>query len=119
MIYPTSLPQYRSDRWLELAERDPDVAEALATFDRPHDWVNLYRVLEIIERRAVLVGSGWASGNEVGRFRRTANHPQAAGLDARHARSNAEPPARPMTPEEGVELVRRIVVGWLGSLVSP
>lgn len=81
--------------------------------------MNLYRVLEIIEGRADIVGSGWASANEVDRFRRTANHPRAAGPNARHARSNVEPPPRPMTPEEGVELIRRILLGWLGSVASP
>ena len=108
-----------TDRWLELAERDPDVAEALAAFNRPHDWVNLYRVLEIIEGRADIVGGGWASANEVDRFSRTANHPRAAGPNARHARSSVEPPPRPMTPEEGVELIRRNLLGWLGSVASP
>jgi len=108
-----------TNRWLELAERDPDVAEALAAFNRPHDWVNLYRVLEIIEGRADIVGAGWASANEVDRFSRTANHPRAAGPNARHARSSVEPPPRPMTPEEGVELIRRMLRGWLGSVASP
>ena len=109
-----------TDRWLELAARDPDVAEALATFgSRPHDWVSLYRVFEIIERRADIVGSGWASRKETERFTRTANHPDAAGPDARHARSSVQPPPRPMTPEEGIELIRRILAGWLGSLASP
>lgn len=109
-----------TDRWLELAERDPDVAEVLEIFGSgPHDWMNLYRVLEIIGGRENIVDSGWASGKEIVRFTRTANHPRAAGPNARHARSNVEPPPRPVTPEEGVEFVRRIAVGWLGSLVSP
>lgn len=108
-----------TDRWLELAARDRDVADALEVFgSRPHDWVNLYRVLEIIEGRTDVVVGGWASRTEVERFTRTANHPRAAGPNARHARSTAQPPPRPMTPAEGVEFVRRIVTGWLGSLIA-
>jgi hypothetical protein len=108
-----------TDLWLKLAERDPDVARALSTFgSRPHDWVNLYRIFEIIEGRADIVGSEWASRNETERFSRTANHPDAAGPDARHARSSVQPPPQPMMPEEGVELIRRILLGWLGSLAS-
>ncbi len=109
-----------TDRWLEHADRDPDIAEAIEIFGgRPHDWVNLYRIFEIIEGRADIIGSGWASRSETERFTRTANHPDAAGPEARHARSSVQPPPRPMTLEEGVELIRRIMLGLLGSLASP
>ncbi len=109
-----------TDRWAELAASDAKVFEALRIFgSRPHDWVNLYRVLEIVEGRTDIVGSGWASRNEIERFSRTANHPRAAGPNARHAESKVQPSPNPMTTEQGSELIRRILAGWLGSLESP
>jgi hypothetical protein len=106
-----------TNRWLELAARDADAAEALLIWgSQPHDWVNLYKVFEIVERRADIVGSGWASQNEISRFTRTANNPAAAGANARHARSHVQPPPNPMRSEEGSELIRRILVSWLSSL---
>ena len=108
-----------TDRWAELARRDPDVAEALAIFgSQPHDWVNLYKVYEIVNRRADIVGEGWGSTKAIDRFKRTANHPGAGGRDARHARSNVQPPPKPMTLEEGGGLIRTILTRWLGSRSS-
>ena len=106
-----------TDRWADLARRDPDVAEALAIFgSQPHDWVNLYKVYEIVNRRADIVGDGWASTKAIDRFKRTANHPGAGGQDARHARSNVQPPPKPMTLGEGDGLIRTILTRWLSSL---
>lgn len=50
------------DKRLELASKDTDVAEDLDTWgSRPHDWVNLYKVLEIVQSRADVARTGWAS----------------------------------------------------------
>ncbi len=107
-----------TDRWAEIAGRDPDVAEALEIFgSRSHNWINLYKVYEIVNRRAEIVGEGWVSARVMERFTRTANHPRAGGRDARHARSRVQPPPKPMSLEEGVALIR-ILTGWLKSLVS-
>jgi hypothetical protein len=107
-----------TDRWIELSGRDADVAEVLSLSSiRPPDWVNLYKVLKIIQGRADVVGSGWASREALDRFTRTANHPVAAGRSARHARSNVQPPPKPMTLEEGDEFISRVLVGWLKSLL--
>lgn len=109
-----------TDKWLELAANDKDVAEALSTWgSKPHDWFRLYKVFEIVRSRADIRGSDWASATEIKRFTWTANHPEAAGEDARHSRRTTKPPARPMTLSEGDALIERILMEWFQSLISP
>jgi hypothetical protein len=109
-----------TDRWLELAGRDSDVDEALLLWgSKPNDWVNLYKVYEIVRRRADIVRSGWATRTQVDRFTRTANDPVGGGADARHARSRAQPSPNPMSREEGTDLIGRILERWLDSLIPP
>jgi hypothetical protein len=106
-----------TDQWLRAAEADQDAREALGIWGgRPHDWVNFYKVYEIVRSRADIKSSGWASDNELSRFTRTANHPDSAGEDARHGRMSADPPPKPMSLPEADALVGRIVIAWLGSL---
>jgi hypothetical protein len=106
-----------TDQWLRVGDTDPDAREVLSIWGgRPHDWVNLYKVYEIVRSRADVKSSGWASDNELTRFTRTANHPDAAGQGARHGRMSADPPPKPMSLSEADALVGRIVIAWLGSL---
>jgi hypothetical protein len=106
-----------TDQWLRAAKADPEAQEVLDILGgRPHDWVNLYKVYEIVRSRADVKSSGWASDNELTRFTRTANHPDAAGQGARHGRMSAYPPPKPMSLSEADALVGRIVIAWLGSL---
>src|SRR6266545_3790422 len=73
----------RASRSVELASRDPDVAEALDLWaNEPHDWVNLYKVFEIVQSRQG-ANYGHISEKEITRFMRTANHQSAAGRAAR------------------------------------
>jgi hypothetical protein len=103
------------DKWMELAVQDDKVAKVLRWWgNKPHDWFNLYKVFEILQDK--VTQNQWASRNEVGRFTRTANHEQAAGEGARHARSRTVPPARPMTLSEADAFVERLVVEWLRSM---
>ncbi len=106
-----------TDQWLRASEADPDAREALSILgDRPHDWVNLYKVFEVVRSRADIKSNGWASGDELSRFTRTANHPEAAGEGARHGRTSTDPPTRPMSLAEADALVGRIMIAWLSSL---
>jgi hypothetical protein len=109
-----------TDKWLGLAATDKDVEEAVKIWgDKPHDWFHLYKILEIIQARADIPGSGWASAKDVKRFTWTANHQQAAGEDARHARLSREPPPRPMTLSEADALIERILKDWMHSMFAP
>jgi hypothetical protein len=109
---PSPLPGMMS-----VAIADADVDDALHFLQRNDPtWGELYKVLEIVEGRAGRIdGNGWASDNERSRFRRSANHQDVAGRDARHARLNTEPPPNPMSLPEARTFIRGVVRQWLAS----
>ena len=81
------------------------------------DWVNLYRIYEIVvndvKGLGEIVRREWATKKAINRFKRTANHPDAVGLHARHGFLKEAPPERPMLLSEARALVETIVHGWL------
>lgn len=103
--------------WLAAAESSDDVARALRLFEgREHDWVELYRLLEIVEAsvsRKGITDAGWATKGQLKRFRRTANSLEAAGDTARHGYEETQPPPQPMSLNDARELIRRVVRQWL------
>ena len=103
--------------WLAVAESSEDVARALRLSEgREHDWVELYRLLEIVEdsvTRKGITDAGWATRSQLKRFCHTANSLEAAGDAARHGREQKPPPQRPMTLNDARELIRRVVRQWL------
>jgi hypothetical protein len=108
----------------DLTETDPDVTDALTLLDRPRRgarWVELYKVLEIIENdgsiNAVREAAG-VSKNEIERFTRTADHQRASGVDARHARKKTEPPPKPMTLPEADVMICSLVREWIRQRVE-
>jgi hypothetical protein len=107
--------------YLELASRNGDVAEALEIMGRPErpNFAELHRVYEIIEHAGALGAAiKSAAVPETSRtlFIRTANHPDASGADARHARSRQVPPKRPMTIAEARTMISRLLAAWTNSL---
>jgi hypothetical protein len=109
----------------DLTETDPVVTDALTLLDRPHRdarWVELYKVLEIIDRdgpnMAVREAAG-VSNNNIKRFTRTANDYRASGLeDARHARTNGEPPPNPMQLPEADAMICSLAREWIRQRVE-
>jgi hypothetical protein len=107
--------------YIALAAHNHDVAEALEIMGRPQplNFADLYKVYEIIEHsghmKIAMTSAGF--GKPAARlFARTANHPEASGQDARHARSNERPPAKPMTLDEARRMIRELVTAWMDSL---
>ena len=98
-----------------LARTDSDVREALDLLaNKPHDWVNLYKLFEIVDSRG---GASLAvSKTELRRFKHTANHQGAAGGDARHARMTTKPPTNPMSLFDAEQLIGALLEDWLESL---
>ena len=96
---------------------DTKVNKALRLFGSARDWVDLYRVFEVIESdvggEKGLVSRGWITRKLASLFTSTANNPAAIGDAARHGHSNQPPPARPMTLTEARELIRRLLESWL------
>ncbi len=99
-----------------LTDKDQDVSHVLELLAMGTDWVNLYRVYEVVEAEVSgqgITGKGWASDSEVRRFKHTANHPGVTGFEARHGRMSADPPVEPMAHRDAIRLVKGIVGGWL------
>jgi hypothetical protein len=72
--------------------------------------------MEIIKhsgRLQVAMDAAGLSKKQVDLFGRTANHPEAAGPDARHARSKQEPPKQPMPIAHARKLISTLVRAWL------
>lgn len=105
--------------WLDLGLSDPSVARALRLYGRwPQDWANLYRIFEIIETDVgpkTILQQGWATKSAMTNFARTACHPDptAAGDDARHGATKAQPPPSPMTLSEARALIELLLHRWL------
>lgn len=104
---------------VEIALRDPRVALAFELFAREPNWYDLYKVLDVIEEdvggEKVLERKGWAPASELKRFTATANNLTALGFEARHARAAWQPPKTPMTLEDAVDLMRRVLNSWLAT----
>lgn len=103
---------------VKLAVKDQAVSTVLKLLNSGDwGWVNMYRIYEIVTADCgglnVLVANGWATGKTLSLFRRTANHPDAAGIDARHGLSSDEPPLKPMTLVDGRALIQSVVRAWL------
>lgn len=115
VITDTSAP-IRS--WVRVATNDVAVSKALRLFgSEARDWVGLYRLLEVIEGDVggirEIVAAGWATGNSLELFGRTANSVGAVGDLARHGKERTQPPETPMSLSEATSLVEVILHNWL------
>jgi hypothetical protein len=100
-----------------LVRSETNVAKVIRLIaTRPSDWVNLYKVMEIVKGDA---GSAlmhtWASKRALGRFTNTANTAHATGDDARHAGDSFQAPAVPMTLTEAHTLIGGLARKWIES----
>jgi hypothetical protein len=107
-----------TDKWAALAMRDEAAEQILRIWStRPHDWVNLSNVLDVIGRPRIRKKK-WATKGELSRFDQSANDPRHASDDARHGVPSGEKtPQRPyMSPVEAERFVEGIIIGWLRSI---
>jgi hypothetical protein len=105
-------------KWIKATESDTNVAKVLRLLgDSSHDWVSLYRLLEVVEADVGgldgISDQGWATKTALRGFKHTANSPGAVGDSARHGTENTQPPARPMDLAEARSLINFIVHNWL------
>jgi hypothetical protein len=105
-------------QWMALALSNDAVAKVLRILSSGTlDWVNLYRILEIIATDVrgfeSIVSNGWGTNASIKLFKRTANSPDAVGIDARHGATTTQPPAKPMSISEAQALINSIVHAWL------
>jgi hypothetical protein len=104
---------------LPKAAAHPRSLEALRLFAEPElTWPRLYRILEELERH---LGSsvnviGLCTDAQRDRFRRSAQVPEVAGADARHAGGQYQPPPHPMTFGEATAFIRGLLLDVLARL---
>jgi hypothetical protein len=128
---PIEPPDPPAPKYIQLATRHPDVAEALTILGKqaPLDWFDLYKLYEIVRdnvdpsspgqsrkgNRKKLLDTGWATDPDLRAFTGSANHQLASGDAARHAREPGSAPTRIMSLEEGAQFIRDLVSHWLSS----
>jgi len=108
---------------LSLSWVDENVKRVLSLYGKADQtWKDLYPIYEIIESdlggEAALVDKGWTSRNQIERFARTANSPEASGETARHGIPKGAPPSNPMTPSEGKEFIASLILKWIESKLT-
>jgi hypothetical protein len=113
-----SRPADPAVEWVRIGLRDKVVADVLRLVAlKPLDWVNLYRILEIIGHdvggRHGISGHRWATEAALDRFRHTANSRAAIGDEARHGKESTQPPSDPMTLPEARSLIETILHNWM------
>jgi hypothetical protein len=106
---------------LEGSRSNPHLQTAILIWaDENRTWPRLYRILEELERflREPASKAGLSSGHERDRFTRSANAPEVAGKDARHAAGKYEPPGNPMSLDEATSFIRSLLEASLGRAVA-
>jgi hypothetical protein len=110
--------------WVKAGLGSETVARVLGLFaSKPLDWVNLYRILEVVESDMgglkSIAQQGWATRAGLRRFKRSANSPSAIGDDARHGKEPTQPAADPMTLSEARSFIETILHNWLRTKQNP
>lgn len=113
-------------RYLTLAATHSDVAELLALAGNAEqlDWIELYKVFEIVKDAVsggkdgiqALVATLDVPEHDIKRFTGSANRPDVSGPDARHARMPGARPKETMTLPDGRRFIRDLVRRWLATL---
>jgi hypothetical protein len=104
--------------WVRIGLRDKVAADVLHLVAlKPLDWVNLYRILEIIGQdvggRHGISGYRWTTKAALDRFRHTANSRTAIGDEARHGKEHTQPPSDPMALAEARSLIETVLHNWM------
>lgn len=120
---PPAVPPALGPKFYALANSNPNVAEALSLIAAPGDlgWVDLYKLYEIVrddlgKGQQGLISTGWITRADLSAFTGSANHPEAGGDGARHARQPGGPPNAVMTIAEAQATITRLVHRWMESL---
>jgi len=108
--------------WINIAQNDANVAKVLRLLSKStNDWVNLYRVYEVVRDDVGgipnIVNNGLTTNRQIERFSRTANSVGAVGDLARHGVETTDPPPNPMPFSEAESLINTIIHNWLQTKV--
>ena len=108
--------------YIPLAIQDQNVALVLYYLStESNEIATLYKIYEIIDDdvggERSIQNNGWTSRNQLERFRRTANSPDAIKDNARHGVQKYSPPKNPMSLDEARYLILHLVRCWLDSKI--
>jgi hypothetical protein len=102
------------ESWRKLAEEDEIVKNVFRQItDFEPNWINLYKVYEIVNKDAGRTKIEQWTNKNIGLFRRTANSQRAIGDDARHGVDKEPPPKEPMSLYEADALIMTLLQKWL------
>lgn len=107
------------ESWRKLAEEDEIVKNVFRQItDFEHNWINLYKVYEIVNKDAGKKNKidrieQWITKDKIRQFKHTANSKSAIGDDARHGVDHNDPPKEPMSLYEADALIMTLLQKWL------
>ena len=109
------IPILEFESWRKLAEEDEIVKNVFRQItDFEHNWINLYKVYEIVEKDAGKKKiEQWIIKDKIRQFKHTANSQSAIGDDARHGVDHNDPPKEPMSLSEADALIMTLLQKWL------
>lgn len=100
------------------AKNNAAVAQVLQLLPKGADWVNLYRIYEVINADLGDKQLVHVSKNKLKLFAHTANSPDVLGHEARHGKSTGSPPSKPMNHGEAQDLIQRMISSWLSTKLT-
>jgi len=108
------IPILEFESWRKLAEEDEIVKNVFRQItDFEHNWINLFKVYEIVNKDAGRTKIEQWTNNKIGQFTHTANSQSAIGDDARHGVDKHAPPKEPMSLYEADALIMTLLQKWL------
>ncbi len=111
-------------RLVSLSDEDPAVADVLRLLGKGRpDAVTLYKLYEIISDdvggdSVITKVHQWVSRTELARFTNSLNNRKVLGDDARHATQKFSPPRNPMSLDDALTFVRKLIINWLHTKVA-
>jgi len=105
--------EIKENFWLSLIDEKVKRVLKLVYKEGTGNWVNLYRIYEIIKSDIDPIKKGWAESKVIDNFKHTANHPAATGDDARHGFMKNQAPQNPMSIADAKQLIETIVKNWI------
>jgi len=102
--------------WPEVADQDRNVAKLLDFFSQELNWINLYRIWEVIQedQGSKVFEKGWIEKKIVKCFKQTANSFGAIGDASRHGHEKIPSPKSPMKLENAKKYICSVAAKWLG-----
>ncbi len=100
-------------QFIPLALGDKTVAKALRLCSRELDWINLYRIYEVISEDV-----GGLAGKEINIFTGSANNSSVTGDHSRHGKINVGTPKETMRLADAQHLIKSKVREWMYNKIN-